>query len=473
MKHIHFVGIGGIGMSGIARVLLEMGYKVTGSDLKESRILKKLETLGAKCYIGHRAENIGDADTVVVSSAISPNNPEIVEAQAKNVRILQRAEMLGHLMKNRVAIAIAGTHGKTTTTSMIATIFEYSGLDSTVVIGGELNDIGSNAKLGSDPYFVAEADESDASFLYLWPFMAVVTNIDSDVNLNVMPYVAYNFDYEKTMEKIIQNFEEFINRVPSDGSVVLCADNENVRKILPRIYRKRQTFGFSRDADYRADQVKLSMFCSSSIIQYKGKVIGELKLRVPGRHNILNALAATVIGFEVGLNFKEIKSALYLFEGVQRRFQMLGEVSGILVVDDYAHNPSKIKAALHGARTGWNKRVIAVFQPHRYTRTMFLFEEFTEAFYDADILIVTDIYSAGECPIVGVKGENLANMIKKKAKNLEVLYIPRSEDVLSYLHKISVSGDLVITLGAGDISKVAYKFCKELKKRELNYAATG
>lgn len=473
MKHIHFVGIGGIGMSGIARVLLEMGYTVSGSDIKETRMTKKLEALGASCFIGHRGENLGDADTVVVSSAININNPEIMEARQKGVRIVRRAEMLGFLMKDRISIAVAGTHGKTTTTSMIATMLEYNKFDPTVVIGGELNDSGSNAKLGFDPYLVAEADESDASFLYLRPTKAVITNIDSDVNLNVMPYAACNFDYEQTMEKIVQNFQEFIRRMPDHGSVVLCYDNENVRKILPSIDKKITTYGFSPGADYQIDEVALAQFCSTSTVRFRGKPIGELRLRVPGRHNVLNALASTIIGLELGLDFNRIALSLLAYEGVQRRFQVLGERSGIMVVDDYAHNPSKIRAALHAARTGCRKRVIAVFQPHRYTRTRFLFEEFTESFYDADILIVTDIYSAGECPIVGVKGENLAAAIAKKAHHCDVVHVPKSDEILGYLRKIAMPGDIVITLGAGDICTVAGKFYSELAQSRLNYAATG
>lgn len=473
MRHIHFIGIGGIGMSGIARVLLELGHRVTGSDLKESRITKKLEMMGARCYIGHRAENIGDSDVVVVSSAIPSKNPEIVEARSRDIRIMQRAEMLGYLMKNRVGIAIAGTHGKTTTTSMISKVMTHNGLDPTVVIGGELNDTGSNARLGCDRYLVAEADESDASFLHLEPKISVITNIDSDVNLNVMPYCAYNFDYELTMKKIVQNFQEFIGRLPDNGKVVLCTESPNVQKILPGIAREPVTYGFSSSADYQAERVRLARFCSSSYVRYRGEVMGELCLQVPGRHNILNALAAIAIGREIGLTFEQAQTALGAFRGVQRRFQIIGEESGILIVDDYAHNPSKIKAALHAARTGSSRRVIAVFQPHRYSRTRFLFEEFSTAFHDADILIVTEIYSAGERPIVGIKGESLAEKIRSKSQDTQVVYIPRTEEVLSYLDKIASPGDLVITLGAGDICRTAEEFHHLLKKHALGYAATG
>ncbi|MDQ7822691.1 MAG: UDP-N-acetylmuramate--L-alanine ligase [Candidatus Eremiobacteraeota bacterium] len=473
MRQVHFIGIGGIGMSGIARVLLEKGYRVTGSDIRPSSMMRKLEDLGASCFIGHSGQNIGSADVVVVSSAIPEKNPELVEARRRQIKVVQRAEMLGFLMQSVYGIAVAGTHGKTTTTSMIAAVLEQNGLDPTVVIGGELNDIGSNARLGHDPYLVAEADESDASFLHLSPRMAVITSIDSDVNLNVMPYVACNYDYDLTMKKIIENFKAFIERLPGDGNVVLCIDNENVRNLYPSVGRRKISYGLSPDADIRAEEITLAEFCSTSKISFKGKLLGNLHLRVPGRHNVQNALAAIAIGLELGFSFEGIRKALHAFPGVQRRFQILGEASGVLVVDDYAHNPSKIKAALHAARTGWGKRVIAVFQPHRYSRTRFLFDEFSGAFNDADVLIVTDIYSAGEQPIVGMRGETLAEYIAQRAPHVEVLSIPKNDEVIAYLAQFAAPGDLVITLGAGDICRVAEKLCERLNMRHIQYAATG
>lgn len=473
MAHIHFVGIGGIGMSGIAMVLLEMGYKVSGSDLKASRITKRLEMLGATCYADHNSENVIGADVIVVSSAIPEDNPEIIEARKRNIKIIQRAEMLGSLMKEKTGIAVAGTHGKTTTTSMVAKVLEYNGLNPTVVIGGELNDSGSNAKLGYDPYFIAEADESDASFLNLSPKIAIITSIDSDVNLNVMPYSACNFDYEMTMKKIKENFLIFINRIPDDGKIILCSDNSHIRELIPEISKPIITYGINSGADLEASNISLARFCSTSTVKYKGKILGELTLRVPGKHNVLNALASIAVGLQIGMDFDSIKEALFDFQGVKRRFQIYGEIGDVLIVDDYAHNPSKIKAALHAAQTGWKNRVVAVFQPHRYSRTMFLFNEFTEAFSDADVLIVTDIYSAGEEPILGIKGENIAETIHSKVKKKEVFYIPKAEDVIAFLHKNSRPGDLIITLGAGDICKVAEKLYYQLKKTELDFAATG
>jgi UDP-N-acetylmuramate--alanine ligase len=472
MRHIHFIGMGGIGMSGIAKVLLEMGYTVSGSDLKVSHMLKKLELLGARCFIGHSADNVGDADVVVISSAIPEKNPEIVEARRRDIPVIQRAEMLGVLMRDKNGIAVAGTHGKTTTTSMIAAVLEHNGLDPTVVIGGELNDIGSNAKLGKDQYLIAEADESDASFLNLNPRIAVVTNIDSDVNMNVMPYAACNYDYDSTMSVITNNFIKFISKVPENGMVVLCTDNDRIREILPEVKCRALTYGLE-GGDIHVKDVALHEFCSTSTVVYQGEVLGRLELRVPGRHNIQNALAAIAIGLRLGLSFKGIADALWSFEGVQRRFQILGEVNGVRVVDDYAHNPSKIRAALHAARTGSRRRVVAVFQPHRYSRTRFLFNEFTGAFNDADVLVITDIYSAGEPPVVGIRSEILADAIAKATPHLKVVHIPRCDDVLPYLLKTSEDGDLVITLGAGDICKVAEKLHYQMKKSDLELVATG
>jgi UDP-N-acetylmuramate--alanine ligase len=473
MRHIHFVGIGGIGMSGIAKVMLEMGYKVSGSDLKASHMTKKLELLGARCFIGHDGQNIGDADALVVSSAIPEKNPELVEARRRNIRVLQRAEMLGYLMGSKIGIAVAGTHGKTTTTSMIAKVLEYNGLNPTVVIGGELNDIGSNAKLGRDSYLLAEADESDASFLNLTPRIAVITNIDSDVNLNVMPYSRCNYDYDATMKTIVENFIEFIDKVPDDGLVVLCRDNASIREILPGIKKRCITYGLDEEADLRAENISLESFGSTCTVKFRGETLGRLELRVPGCHNILNALASFAVAMELGFSFKGMRDSLSDYLGVQRRFQILGEVNGVMVVDDYAHNPSKIRAALHGARTGGRKRIVAVFQPHRYSRTRFLFKEFLEAFEDADVVIVTDIYAAGEQPIVGVRAERIVEDLRQRWPEKHFIHVPRIEEVITYLHQSTRSGDLVITLGAGDICKAAEKFYYQIKKSELNFAATG
>ncbi|MBI2265607.1 MAG: UDP-N-acetylmuramate--L-alanine ligase, partial [Armatimonadetes bacterium] len=446
-KQIHFVGIAGIGMSGVARVLVDMGYKVSGSDLRETRLTKQMQDLGARIFVGHAESNIRGADAVIVSSAIPEDNPEIVAARACGVPVLQRAEMLGYLMGGRVGIAVAGTHGKTTTTSMISLILEKNGLDPTVVIGGELSDFGANAKLGKGRYLVAEADESDASFLKLRPKMAIVTNIDADVNLGTGPFSTFHFDYQLTMNRVVEVFVEFLSKIPAEhGCAVLCVDDEQIRRILPRLKGRLISYGFNEEADFSARDITLKEHCASATISYCGRDLGRLELSVPGLHNIQNAMAATAIGLQVGLSFENVREALRNFGGALRRFQVLGEADGILVVDDYAHNPAKIRATLQAARSGYDRRIIAVFQPHRYTRTKFLKDEFISAFSNADITIVTEIYSAGECPLVGVSADLLAEGIRNREKEREVLFIPTKEEILRYLLSRLEPNDLVLTL---------------------------
>ncbi|MBI2251942.1 MAG: UDP-N-acetylmuramate--L-alanine ligase [Armatimonadetes bacterium] len=461
-KRIHFIGISGIGMSGIARVLLELGCDISGSDLKRNRLTGNLESLGAKVYIGHDPSNIKGVDLIVASSAIPSNNPEITAALEFKIPVIKRAEMLGYLMKSRFGITVAGTHGKTTTTSMIVAILEKNGFNPTVIVGGELNDWGANARLGKDKYLVAEADESDASFLNLFPKMTVITNIDADINPTLGPFAYFNFDYEQTLNKVIETFEEFINKLPRSGKAVVCVDNKNVQKILPKIHRNYLTYGLENEANLTVKDFILEENKSTSKILYNNKLLGELNLNIPGKHNILNALASIGIGLELGLNFKQISSALAFFKGVQRRFQILGEEGGILVVDDYAHNPAKIKATLQAARKGYKRRIVAVFQPHRYTRTKFLLKEFSSAFTDSDILIITDIYSAGETPMIGVKAENIVKVVKENDSRPEVIFIPNKDLIEDYLFSICRQGDIVITLGAGDIGETAKKFYKRL-----------
>jgi UDP-N-acetylmuramate--alanine ligase len=461
-RHIHFVGIGGIGMSSIAQVLLRMGYTVSGSDVRASRITDRLEALGAKVYIGHDEANVKGATALVISSAIGPDNPELEASKATGLPLLQRAEMLGWIMKDRIGIAIAGTHGKTTTTSMVAQVLHYNRLDPTVIVGGELRDADSNALFGQGPHLVAEADESDASFLSLNPRIAVVTNIDSDINLNAPPFALLNFSYRKTMRKVMESFRLFLAKIPRNGRAILCVDDPNVRKIIPDVKRPIITYGLDHQANLMAVDVELENFCSQARIVHRGKELGYLKMNAPGRHNVQNALAAIAVGLEAGLPFENIVLALLTFDGVARRFHIYGEPGGVLIVDDYAHNPSKVRAALHAARTGWNKRVIAVFQPHRYTRTKFLLEEFSRSFDDADLLLVTDIYSAGEVPIVGVKGEALADAVRGRKSGPRVIFLSNQRDIVEYLLKITVPGDLVITLGAGNINQVAEELLKRL-----------
>ncbi|MGE0493548.1 MAG: UDP-N-acetylmuramate--L-alanine ligase [Vulcanimicrobiota bacterium] len=451
-QHVHFVGIGGIGMSGIARVLLEMNWRVSGSDLRSSGITEGLRALGATIFEGHRAENVAEADVIVLSSAIPASNPELVEARRRNLPVYGRSEMLGFLMRQRFGIAVAGTHGKTTTTSMVARVLEASSLRPTVIIGGEVNDIGGNAKLGLGEHLVAEADESDASFLDLDPRVAVITNIDSDVNLSAPPFASLNFDYDLTMNKIEEMFEHFMARVPADtGKLILCFDNERVRKVSQRVEREKISYALDHPADLTCKGIELKGFGSTCTVIYKGEKLGLLRLGVPGRHNISNALAAIACGLSIGLEPAAIFVALERFEGVQRRFQILGEFGGVTIVDDYAHNPQKIQAALHAARSANPHRVIGVFQPHRYTRTKFLAHEFAVSFEDADVVLVTDIYSAGEVPIVGARAENVVELIRQHGKPAKVVYTPHKADMIRYLVEECEPGDVVVTLGAGDI----------------------
>lgn len=460
-QHVHFIGIGGIGMSGIARVLLEMGWKVSGSDLRSSSITGGLEEMGARIYVGHRAENLSDADVVVLSSAIPEENPELVEARRRGLSIIERSEMLAFLMRQKYGIAVAGTHGKTTTTSMVAKVLDLADLRPTVIIGGEVNDIGSNAKLGGGTHLVAEADESDASFIHLEPKIAIITNIDADVNLSAAPFRDLNFDSEKTMTRVEEMFEIFARKVPDDGRLVLCWDHPRVRNLGRKVEHAKITYGFHEDAELTVRELQLDGLRCRGEVVYRGESLGQLQLNVPGRHNVSNALAAIAVGLALGLPISTILSALSAYEGVQRRFQILGEVGGVTVVDDYAHNPQKIAAALHAARTAVSKtkgRVVAVFQPHRYTRTKFLFEDFCKSFGDCDLMLVTDIYSAGESPILGLRVESLMEGILANSPHVEAYHTPKELDVVRRLSTLVRPGDLVITLGAGDVGRWGSKF---------------
>jgi UDP-N-acetylmuramate--alanine ligase len=460
-QHVHFIGIGGIGMSGIARVLLEMGWKVSGSDLRSSSITGGLEEMGARIYVGHRAENVEHAEVVVLSSAIPSENPEVREATLRGIKMVQRCEMLAFLMRQKYGIAVAGTHGKTTTTSMVAKVMDAAAFRPTVIIGGEVNDMGSNAKLGGGYHLVAEADESDASFVHLEPQIAIVTNMDADVNLSAEPFRDLNFDTEQTMIRVKQMFEVFAQRLPQEGRLILCWDHERVRELGQKVDRPTITYGFSPDADLTVKDLELDGMRSRAEIVYKGEVLGIMTLHVPGRHNVCNALAAIAVGLELGIDPATILSALSKFEGVQRRFQVLGKSNGVTVVDDYAHNPQKIEAALHAAKVAAEKskgRVVAVFQPHRYTRTKFLYDEFCTAFNEADLLLVTDICSAGEPPILGLKVENLAKEIGQNSPQVEIFHTPKEQDVIRRLDLVTRPGDIVITLGAGDVGRWGSRF---------------
>jgi UDP-N-acetylmuramate--alanine ligase len=438
-------------MSGIARVLLQLGFQVSGSDLRANSITDALQKMGATIFEGHRAENIQNVDTVVLSSAITESNPELRAAQEQGLQLWSRSQMLGFLMRTRFGIAIAGTHGKTTTSSMVAHLLEYCNMRPTSVIGGEVFGLGSNAQLGVGPHLVAEADESDASFLELEPKVAVITNIDSDVNLSAPHFAGHNFDYDKTMAMITQMFVDFMNRVPEDGKLILCADCELVLQQRHLVGSRSLTYGLDPRSELTATDLQLRGFASHCTVVLHGQRLGTLSLSIPGKHNIQNALAAVAVGLELGLTFEQISAGLAAFQGVKRRFQILGQQAGVTVVDDYAHNPAKVQAALHAARCCATGRVIAVFQPHRYTRTKFLAHEFASAFTDADLLLLTDIYSAGEVPIVGVKAEMLLDKIRQHGKPLRAVHTPGQKEVIEYLLREARPGDVVMLLGAGDV----------------------
>ncbi len=440
IEKIHFVGIGGIGMSGIAEVLLNLGYKVSGSDLRGSDITERLTGFGAEIGIGHTADNIKNVDVVVTSSAVHDDNPEVIEAKRLHVPVIPRAEMLAELMRMKYGIAIAGTHGKTTTTSMAASILGHAGIDPTIVIGGKLNAIGSNARLGQGKFLVAEADESDGSFLVLSPTIAVVTNIDAD-----------HLDHYSGIEEIKDTFVKFINKVPFYGLAVLCLDDQNIRAILPQVKKRYTTYGLASQADIRATHVRHDGFQTSFVAHYKGYRLGEVSFPMPGPHNVLNAMACIAVALELDVPFSAIQEGFAKFSGVGRRFTVKGEPRGIMVVDDYGHHPVEIKATLAAARQGWpERRIVAAFQPHRYTRTHELFNEFVTAFFDADVLVLTDVYPAGEQPIPGATSERLSQEVRRHGQK-DVTHIANRELIPEHLAGIVKEGDIVITLGAGNI----------------------
>ena len=443
IQHIHFVGIGGIGMSGIAEVLLNLGYQVSGSDVKESEVTRRLAALGCEISYGHRKENVREADVVVVSSAIRKGNPEVEVAEQRLIPVIPRAEMLAELMRMKVGIAIAGTHGKTTTTSLIATVLAAGGLDPTVVIGGRLNSIGSNARLGQGDFLVAEADESDGSFIKLMPTIAVVTNIDAD-----------HLDYYSGIDEIKETFLNFLDKIPFFGLAVLCLDHPNIQSLIPRLKKRFTTYGLTTQADYQAKEIVFEEFTTTFDVLHQRKEVGRLRLQMPGLHNVYNALATVATAFELDIPFQIVQESLGDFKGIQRRFQMKGERKGVLIVDDYGHHPVEIIATLKAARTGWKRRVVAVFQPHRYTRTQALFKEFLTAFYDADVLVLTDIYAAGEDRIEGVEAKSLFEGIREYGHK-DVVYIQNKKEIADHLLRILKPGDVVITLGAGDIWQVS------------------
>ncbi len=445
------MGIGGIGMSGIAELLLNLGFTVTGSDVAESESVQRLRTLGATVYIGHRAENVGDAQVVVYSSAVGLDNPECVSARTRTLPVIPRAEMLAELMRMKFSIAIAGTHGKTTTTSMLATILAGAGKDPTAVIGGRLDMFGSNARLGEGDLLVAEADESDRSFLKLYPIVAVVTNIEEE-----------HMDCYRDLDDIRATYVQFLNKVPFFGFDMVCLDDPNVQHILPQLERKVVTYGSHTQAIYRFAEEAFEGMVTRFTAIHKGTALGEVTLGVPGSHNCLNALAALGTAMELGIDFETARSALAKFGGVQRRCHVRGEKGGVTVMDDYGHHPTEIKMTLAGLKTGFpGRRIVAVFQPHRYTRTRDLFDGFVNAFYDANVLYVTEIYPASEKPIEGVSGRLLFDEIKNHGYR-DAFYVPDKEDIPAVLKGSLREGDLVVFLGAGDVWRQGLRLLERL-----------
>ncbi len=446
-------------MSGIAELLVNLGYEVSGSDAKRSDVTDRLATLGVRIATGHDAGNIGPADVVVVSSAVAPSNPELVAARAAHVPVIPRAEMLAELMRLRYGIAVAGAHGKTTTTSMVALVLDRAGLDPTAVIGGRLSAFGSNARLGKGKYMVVEADESDRSFLKLSPSIAVITNIDRE-----------HMESYGTWENLQQAFADFANKVPFYGAVIACADDRAVRELIPRLTRRTITYALDADADIVGHEMTLAGFGSSCMVTQRtgGKVeqLGPLRLRVPGRHNVLNALGAVAVGVEAGIPFQRIAAGLEEFQGAERRFQIRGEAEGVLVVDDYGHHPTEVAAVVAAARAGIGRRVVAVFQPHRFSRTEQLLDAFGPAFKGADAIVLTDIYAAGEAPIPGITIERLADSIRA-GSSAPVDLIKSLADVPAAVAQLVRSGDLVITLGAGSIGTVGDKILDAIRARAV------
>ena len=452
-KHkIHFVGIGGIGMSGIAEVLLNSGYAVSGSDLLESDATRRLRSLGARVFVGHEEDNLAnDPSVVVISTAVKYSNPEVLEARRRHIPVIPRAEMLAELMRMKYGVAVAGSHGKTTTTSMIAAVLSGAGLDPTLVIGGRVRMFGTNAKMGEGEILVAEADESDGSFLLLSPIIAVVTNIDRE-----------HMDFHQTMERLHESFLAFINKIPFYGLAVLCVDDTAVRGLIPKVRKRFVTYGLSPEADFSARELDPTPSGIDFLVTHRGEALGKLRLHLPGRHSVTNALAAVAVAHELEIPFSRVAEGLDAFPGIHRRFEVKGEPGGILVIDDYGHHPTEIRATIGAIRDSWKRPLTVIFQPHRFTRTKDLFDEFLTAFEGADRLVLTEVYAAGEDPISGANGEALYQAIKRKG-HLDVEFIPDKNDIVARLATELASGDVALTLGAGDIFKIGEALVDRLK----------
>lgn len=461
VRKIHMVGIGGIGMSGIAEILLDQGFEVSGSDRQLSEITDRLEKLGAKIFKGHAAKNLDEADVVVYSSAVHSDNPELAAAAEKKIPVIRRAEMLAELMRMKYGIAIAGTHGKTTTTSMTSLVLMEGKLDPTVIVGGKLSSFGgTNARLGHGDYIVVEADEFDRSFLQLTPVIAAITTLERE-----------HLDIYTDLEDIKRAFVEFANKVPFYGFVILCLDEPSIQEILPLIRKKIVTYGINAQSDLRAINISFDANRSKFNLLRLGKDLGEIKLNVPGLHNVKNSIAAIGIGLELGIEFSKIKKAVESFTGVYRRIELKAEINDVMVVDDYAHHPTEVQATLSALKSGWpQKRVVAVFQPHLYSRTRDFHDEFGKSFLNADVLVVTEIYPAREEPIQGITGELIVNDAKSFGHK-EAFYVIDKKQLPEFLMKLKKSGDIVVTLGAGDISKYGEEFISKLKSSSAKQGA--
>jgi UDP-N-acetylmuramate--alanine ligase len=449
-KRIHLVGIGGSGMSGIAEVLLTMGYEVSGSDSRRSAVTERLEGLGSTIRIGHDASIVKNSDVVVISSAIPKDNVEVVEAERLNIPVIPRAEMLGELMRMKYGIAVGGSHGKTTTTSLIAEVLSQGGLDPTVVVGGRIKVLGTGARLGKGDYLVAEADESDGSFMTLVPALAVVTSIDAE-----------HLDFYEDLDEIKDAFVTFMNSVPFYGASIVCLDHSNVQSVLPRVRRRLISYGLTRQADVMGGEIESQGLKSSYTLRFQGKSLGRISISMPGLHNVYNSLAACAVGLELGVSFDSMKKALEGFQGIGRRFEIKGEKNGIIVLDDYGHHPSEIETTLRAAKAAWEGRVIVIFQPHRYTRTEKLHQMFGRCFYDADVLFLTDVYAAGEAPIEGVSSKLIYDSLISFGHR-DVTCLSDRDEIVDKVIRISRPGDVIVTLGAGDVHELCGRILESL-----------
>ncbi len=451
IQHIHFVGIGGSGMSGIAEVLINLGYKVSGSDLKQTEVTERLASLGGKIFIGHKPEQVGNAHVVVTSSALLPDNPEVVQAKRLKIPVIPRAEMLAELMRLKYAVTIAGTHGKTVTTSLVSMVLAEGGLDPTVVIGGRLKNIGSSAKMGKGEFIVAEADESDGSFLKLTPTIALVTNIDDD-----------HLDYYKTLDNIKNTFVQFVNKVPFYGSIILCGEDENSKSIIPRITRKYYTYGRGKNYDFYAENIVYEEMHTEFDLCFSGKNLGRLKLHFPGAHNVLNSLGAAAVGIELGVGFEKIRKAFLDFTGVSRRLEVKARKKDIVFIDDYGHHPTEIRVTLETIKSIWpERRLLVIFQPHRYTRTRDLAKKFGPSFNSVSRIWLTDIYSAGEKPIPGISSSLILESFPAEKRETVTLILDRKAIIKEVVKSLRPQ-DVLVTLGAGDVYKIGEEILNKI-----------